>query len=332
MAQGGRFVLVDGDTNSTVSATRVPIGEWSRVEWHLDTAGGLQTLRIFVGDNLHGLSPDEVITAPVSTTPSVDYLEDGILTDPGVFAHVDIDEAVNDSQTWPGPLRQEGRVGIGTSEPEHTLDVRGGASFAGDVVVAGALIADRLPRTATPAGYAPPTGGYLMPSNVTALAASGLMAGRTTFVPLDVGPRPLEIAELVVSCSIAQGGGDTRTLLALYPDDGTGGSPDCSAGPLVSGAVSLTSTGVRRAVVSGRLDPGRYWAACGYYVSTVPSVTAKVTSNNAGSSSVSLWTQSFPAIVRYLHLDGDAELPVGPRSDLGCGTDGGGVVVGVRAG
>src|SRR5262249_53638432 len=146
------------------------------------------------------------------------------------------------------------------------------------------------------------------------------------------GPRPLQVAELVVSCSLAQSGGDTRTLLAVYPDDGTGGAPDCSAGPLLSGAVPLTSTGVCRAAVSGRLDPGRYWVACGHYVSTAPAATAKVTSNNAGSSSVTLWTQTFPAIVRYLHLDGDTDLPAGPRSDFGCGTDGGGIVVGIRAG
>jgi hypothetical protein len=80
------------------------------------------------------------------------------------------------------------------------------------------------------------------------------------------------------------------------------------------------------------LDPGRYWAACGYYESTAPTARPKLTSNNAASSSVTLWTQTFPAIVRYLHLDGDTDLPAGPRSDLACGIDGGGVVVGLRAG
>jgi hypothetical protein len=329
--QNRRFVLVNVDTNSTVSSTPVPIGDWFRLEWHPDVDAGMQTLRIFVGDNRHGDTPDEVITAPVYAGAPIDYLEDGMLTDPGVLAHVDIDEAVNDSQTWPGPLIRDGRVGIGTSEPRHTLDVRGDASFSGDVVVAGALIAEGLAGVTPGPGYAPPSGAYLMPSNVTALTGSGLTAGRTTFVPVDVGPRPLDVAELVVSCSTAEAGGATRTVLAVYPDDGTGGRPDCSAGPLVSGQVSLTSTGVRRAAVSGHLTPGRYWVACGYYVSTSPSVAARLTSNNAASSSVTLWAQTFPTIVRYLYLDGDAALPTGPRADVGCGTDGGGVVVGIRA-
>ncbi len=278
--------------------------------------------------------PDEELSAPIYAGQKIDYLEDGILTNPQVRLNVWVDEAVNDTASWPGPLSPAGDVGIGTSTPRHKLDVKGDASFDGDVVVTGTLTASNLGSTGSIAGpgYGPPPGGYLMPSNLTAISTAAVTPGVVTFVPVDVGPRGLSAAALVVSCSAAEVGGTTSTVLGVYPDDGSGGLPDCSNGPLVSGQVTLNATGVRSVAVSETLPPGRYWAACGYFVTAPPGTLPKVTCNNQSSSSVTLWNQAFPAIVRYLFLAGRTSLPLAPPSGFSCGTDGGGIVVGVRAG
>ncbi|HEU0266791.1 MAG TPA: hypothetical protein VFQ70_04135, partial [Candidatus Saccharimonadaceae bacterium] len=116
--QNYKFVLVNVDTNASTSATSVPIGDWFRVEVHIDVTHNLQTLRIFVGSNRNGLTPDETISAPLPTgSGTVDYLEDGILTNPNVSVNVSIDNAVNDT-TWPGPVASgahEGSTWLQTS-------------------------------------------------------------------------------------------------------------------------------------------------------------------------------------------------------------------------
>ena len=47
---------------------------------------------------------------------------------------------------------------------------------------------------------------------------------------------------------------------------------------------------------------------------------------------MTLWNQTFPAIVRYLFLAGRASLALTQPAGFSCGIDGGGIVVGVRAG
>jgi hypothetical protein len=101
---------------------------------------------------------------------------------------------------------------------------------------------------------------------------------------------------------------------------------------MASGQVTLTTTGVRGAAVSRVLAPGRYWAACGYFVTAQPGTLPRLTSNNPSSSSVTLWNQTFPTIVRYLFLAGRATLPLTQPAGFSGGTDGGGIVVEVRAG
>jgi hypothetical protein len=104
-SQGGTFVLVNVNTNAKQSQTKVPIGQWFRVEWHPDLVAGSQTLRIFIGGNLHGSQPNEQISAPIYAGSAIDFLEDGMLTNPNVAVNIWIDEAVNDNASWPGPLR-----------------------------------------------------------------------------------------------------------------------------------------------------------------------------------------------------------------------------------
>lgn len=102
-SQSNRFTLVDRDATATVSRSAVPVNEWFRIETRLDFASGRgrQTAQLFLGSNLHGTTPTETIEAAL-TGPYVDYLEDGILTNPNVLINVRVDEAVN-GPSWPGP-------------------------------------------------------------------------------------------------------------------------------------------------------------------------------------------------------------------------------------
>jgi hypothetical protein len=102
-AQSHRFTLVDNNTNTTVSRRTVPTNQWFRTEVRLDFSGGVgrQTVRLFLGSNVHGTTPDETLTGQVAGTYT-DYIEDGILTNPGVRVNVRIDEAANGT-SWLGP-------------------------------------------------------------------------------------------------------------------------------------------------------------------------------------------------------------------------------------
>jgi hypothetical protein len=104
-AQSHKFTLVNNNTNSTLSRSTVPLNAWFRAEAELDfTSGtGIQTVRLFLGSNFNGTTPDETLTANL-TGPYTDYLEDGILTNPNVKINVRIDEAANGT-IWPGPVQ-----------------------------------------------------------------------------------------------------------------------------------------------------------------------------------------------------------------------------------
>lgn len=102
-SQSNRFTLVNRDSTATVSRSTVPVDEWFRVETRLDFASGRgrQTARLFLGGNLHGTTPTETFEAAL-TGPYLDYVEDGILTNPNVLINVRVDEAAN-GPSWPGP-------------------------------------------------------------------------------------------------------------------------------------------------------------------------------------------------------------------------------------
>ena len=95
---------MNNNTNSTLSRAVVPTGSWFRVETELDFTGtsGVQTVRLFLGRNRHGTTPDETLTAGL-TGPYTDYVEDGILTNPNTMFGVRVDEAANGTG-WIGPV------------------------------------------------------------------------------------------------------------------------------------------------------------------------------------------------------------------------------------
>jgi hypothetical protein len=102
-AQSHRFTLVNNNTNTTVSQRTVPTNQWFRTEVKLDFSAGAgrQTVRLFLGGNVQGTTPDETLTGQVAGT-FTDYIEDGILTNPNIKVNVRIDEAANGT-SWLGP-------------------------------------------------------------------------------------------------------------------------------------------------------------------------------------------------------------------------------------
>lgn len=104
-SQRHRFTLVNNNTNTTTSAAVVPVNAWFRVEVKLDFTSGrhVQTVRLFLGSRVDSATPSETLTGSVTGTYT-DYVEDGILTNPGTHVNVYVDEAVNGTN-WVGPLR-----------------------------------------------------------------------------------------------------------------------------------------------------------------------------------------------------------------------------------
>lgn len=102
-SQSHRFTLVNNNTNDTMSRAQVPTNAWFRVEVKLDfsTSVGTQTVRLFLGANVQGTTPDEEFVGQVTGTYT-DYIEDGILTNPNVMVNVQVDEAANGTG-WLGP-------------------------------------------------------------------------------------------------------------------------------------------------------------------------------------------------------------------------------------
>lgn len=103
-SQSHKFTLVNNNTNTTVSRVQVPTNSWFRAEVKLDfsTNVGIQNVRLFLGANVQGTTPDETLSGQIAGTYT-DYIEDGILTNPNVKVNIQIDEAANGAG-WLGPV------------------------------------------------------------------------------------------------------------------------------------------------------------------------------------------------------------------------------------
>lgn len=128
-------------------------------------------------------------------------------------------------------------------------------------------------------GGNPNSGEWMQPVNMMQTGASGaLVSGTVTWVPIDVGPKPLSIQSIGVNVTTARVGGTVTEAVGVYADDGGGGHPLLTGGPLVSGTLAaMTSTGTKVATVSKVLQPGRYWLAFLYASTVTPSTVPQVT-------------------------------------------------------
>lgn len=166
-----------------------------------------------------------------------------------------------------------GLTGGGDLTADRTLAVAYGTT-------AGTAAQGNDGRLAAPRPITAQSGQWQLPSNYVSSGAAGVTSGLVTFVPFDVGPVAKTFTQIGVGVAVAQVGGTTVTTVGVYPDNGTGGAPDCSAGPTVSATLDLTVTGNRTSTFGTALtlQPGRYWEAFIYVASVTPTTVATVNS------------------------------------------------------
>lgn len=213
--------------------------------------------------------------------------------------------------TTPNPVLDPGELGIET-------DTR--AVKFGDGVTAWAAL-PYTSRPAVPYPFSPPSGNWQHPDHFSSsLNNSPGPTGTVLFTPLSIGPLAKTYDRLAVSVVTAQAGGATTFTLGLYPDDGTGGAPNTAAGPLTSGSVPLTAIGYAMLTIAGLRQPGRYWLASLYVVTTAPTTTASVVC--VSNVAPTLWfpsTAVIGGIVRGLGLTSQV-LPTTASSPVGTGS------------
>ena len=135
----GTFTIKNGTTAVATSTVATAIDEWCRLEWELVNGTG-QTLRIFVGANVDGATPDETITGTFNTG------SDGQQFLMGWAAAVAnrtlrLDAVAVDDATWVGPL---------ATNPHGTTVLSLAAAFTATGHAVGALPHGTATLTATP--------------------------------------------------------------------------------------------------------------------------------------------------------------------------------------
>lgn len=118
-ASSYKFVLVNVDTNSTSSSHDVPIAEWFRARIKLDTIAHTQEASLFLGPNVFGANPDEVISGSVGSTV-LGYVEDGILTNPNITVKLKVSHVRNMLTPLPPP-RNTGLVVLDADADDPAL-------------------------------------------------------------------------------------------------------------------------------------------------------------------------------------------------------------------
>lgn len=109
-----QFRLNNGRTTSlrngfvavATTTTVLTVGEWYRIEWKIDNAGGDHRLRLFHGANLHGTTPDEEISSSYSEGTFDDF-SIGVVS-AGSAQEINYDEIAGDDADWVGPIATSG--------------------------------------------------------------------------------------------------------------------------------------------------------------------------------------------------------------------------------
>ena len=140
-----------------------------------------------------------------------------------------------------------------------------------------------------PSGFTPPVLSIQQPCIGSGTATAAFISGQISFVPFDIGPKPLKTNRLGLTVVAAQAGGVTQCVIGLYRDNGTGGYPDIPAGPLASGPLILTAVGNTWTDFTEITIPrGRAWLSVFYLATTAP--TTIPTTYYMGTTGQQLWT------------------------------------------
>lgn len=122
-----------------------------------------------------------------------------------------------------------------------------------------------------------------MLSAAAALVSNNLLS----VVPFDVGPASKSFNGIGVGVSVAQVAGTTVTRVGIYNDDGSGGYPKLTGGPLQEGSIVLTtapSNPIYAPASPFVLAPGRYWLAFQYSQSVAPTTMPQVMTINSATT------------------------------------------------
>lgn len=100
----GTFTIQNGVTAVGTSTTVLSADTWCRLEWELNGGAGTQTLRIFVGANVEGTTPDETVGPFTFNAGTFDRQMDGMVVAPTAAKTIYIDNVAGDDATWLGPV------------------------------------------------------------------------------------------------------------------------------------------------------------------------------------------------------------------------------------
>lgn len=97
----GTLSIRDGTSTVDTSTVTITANQWARLELHYDSAGAKQWLRIFLGDNVDGQIPDQVLSGS-ATNGSTDNFQAGLVTAQTSQTY-DLDDIATSTAGWLGP-------------------------------------------------------------------------------------------------------------------------------------------------------------------------------------------------------------------------------------
>ena len=100
---GRLATLQNGATNVWTSTTAIPAGDTHRAEIRIDNAAGQQQLRLFLGANRNGTTPDVDSGSRTYNQGSIDTLRFGQNNNTGLLVSY-MDAVAVDNATWVGPV------------------------------------------------------------------------------------------------------------------------------------------------------------------------------------------------------------------------------------
>lgn len=155
----GRPTLRSGTSLVTTGTTNV-IGKWVRYEW--EPTGATQTLRVYIGANVNGTTPDETLTGAY-LSGGFDSLRLGVLSSTGNAGSSWVDEVAVDTASQPGPVSTSASVTgvpaaattaavVGSVAGVRVVTVTGASSTSATAAVPGAVTAVQAASSASVSG------------------------------------------------------------------------------------------------------------------------------------------------------------------------------------
>lgn len=98
----GTLAIRDNNTTRGTSSVSLTLNSWNRVEFRFDDSGGTLGMRVYVGANADGDTPDYELSSGTFSGAAPDELRLGVITSGTLTWYLD-DTTVADTD-WPGPI------------------------------------------------------------------------------------------------------------------------------------------------------------------------------------------------------------------------------------